>query len=64
MCFFLCTVVTKCTTWIHPEQGALLRMCHVDDVLDPSGIICCLLDSVLFNGGNILIRDHQVMEMM
>ena len=43
------SVVTKCTNWIHPEQGSLLRMCHSDDVLDPSGIIraflilCCLM---------------------
>jgi len=29
--------------WINPEQGAFLRMCHFDDVLDPSGIICAFL---------------------
>ena len=47
-----------------------LSACHFDDLLDPSGIICaflynlCLLDSVLSNGGNVLVHEHQVMEMM
>ena len=41
--FCLHIVVTKCMNWIHPEQGALLRMCHFDDLLDPSGIICAFL---------------------
>jgi len=29
--------------WIHPEQGALLRMCHFDGVLDTSGIVYAFL---------------------
>ena len=37
------SVVTKHMNWIHREQGAFLRMCHFDDVLDQSGIICTFL---------------------
>jgi hypothetical protein len=58
--------------WIHlrmyeldpTEQGALLRMCHFDDVLDQSGIICTFLILCCLMGGNILIRKYQVMEIM
>ena len=40
-----------------------MRMCHFDDVLDPSGIIYVFL-TLLSNGGNVLIHEHRVMEMM
>ena len=45
---------------IHPEQGAVWRMCHFDDVLDPSGIICAYLILCCL----ILIREDKVMDMM
>jgi len=41
-----------------------LSMCHFDDLLDPSGIICTFLILCISNGGNILVHEHQVMEMM
>jgi len=50
--------------WIHPEQGAFLRMCHFDDVFDSSGIICAFLILCCLMGGKVLIREHQVAEMM
>ena len=60
-CAFCWLSVVK--KWIHPDKGALLRICHFDDMLDPSGIICAfLILSCLM--GEVLMREHQVMEMM
>ena len=56
-------MVTKCINCLHPEQ-ALLQMCHFDDILDPSGIICAFLILCCLTEGNVLICEHQVMEMM
>jgi len=39
-------------------------MCHSDDFLDPSGKICAFLILCCLMGGNILLCEHQVMEMM
>ena len=50
-------MVTKFSNWIHPEKGALLRMCHFNDV-GSFWYNLCLLDSVLSNGVNILIREE------
>ena len=39
-------------------------MCHFDDMLDATGIICAFLILCCLNGVNVLICEHQVMEMM
>ena len=49
-------MVIKCMNWIHPQQRALLRMCHFDDMLDPSGIICAFLILCCLMGGHFDTR--------